>query len=212
MRPTLAAALSALALLAAAPAAAQLSMEVRGGAGAGSYEATSAGFQLIPRPAMSASLDYAPTPLWSVYAGYTYAGFGCEEGFCRGVDPVFTSRGIDAGVRFQLPHGLWVRGGAVMHSLGIESRRGEETFSESSDAAFGLGAGVGIGVRLGNRVIITPGIGYTRYTADTADGSDGVALLTADVGLRISLTGPRGLREARPSYAVPRITPAPPAP
>ncbi|HEX7241407.1 MAG TPA: hypothetical protein VF263_14115 [Longimicrobiaceae bacterium] len=179
------AALPALALLAAAPAAAQLSLEVRGGAGAGSYAATSAGFQSVPQPAASVALAFAPSPRLAVYGGYSFARFGCEDGFCRGVDPVFTSRGFDAGVRVELPYGLWVRGGPVMHTLDVSSSPGGVDYSDSSDPAFGIGAGAGLGFRLGRTVTLTPGIGYVRYNAKTEDGSDAVALLTGDVGLRI---------------------------
>lgn len=188
MRPVLAASLAALALLAAAPASAQLALELRGGAGAGSYGATQAGFQFVPQPAGSAALAYAFRPGVAAYAGYTFARFGCQEkGFCSGVDPVFTSRGLDAGVRLEIPAGAWVRGGLVLHSLDGESSAGEE----STDAALGFGVGAGIGVPLGSRLTLTPGVGYTRYGASGPAGDHPVAFVTADLGLRFSLTGPR---------------------
>ena len=187
MRPTLAAALAALALAAASPAAAQLSLEVRGGAGAGSYGATEAGFQAVPRAAGSAHLAYAFNPRLAAYAGYSHAGFGCIEGFCDGVDPTFTSSGLDAGVRVQLPAGLWVRGGAVVHMLKVKS----PVQDQSSDAGFGIGAGAGFTIPLGGRFALTPGVGYTRYTASMPDGSDPVAVLTADLGFRFNLSGAR---------------------
>ncbi|HEV2147571.1 MAG TPA: outer membrane beta-barrel protein [Longimicrobiaceae bacterium] len=183
MRTALAAALAPLALLAATPASAQLALELRGGAGAGSYGATAAGFQLVPQPAGSAALSYAFRPGLAAYAGYSLVRFGCDEGFCVGANPTFTSRGLDAGVRVRLPAGLWVRGGAVMHTLEGTGSRG----SESADAAFGIGAGAGIGIPLGSRLTLTPGVGYTRYTASTSSGDEPVAIVTADVGLRFSL-------------------------
>lgn len=187
MRPILAAALAAAAVAAASPAAAQLSLEVRGGAGAGSYGATGAGFQPVPGTAGSAHLGYAFHPRLAAYAGYSNTGFGCVEGFCEGVDPTFTSSGLDAGVRFQLPAGLWVRGGAVVHALKVDS----PVQDESSDAAFGVGAGAGFTIPLGSRLALTPGVGYTRYTASMPDGSDPVAVFTADLGLRFDLSGAR---------------------
>lgn len=188
MRPLLAASLAALALLAAAPASAQLSLELRGGAGAGSYGATQAGFQFVPQPAGSAALSYAFRPGVAAYAGYTFARFGCEkEGFCIGAEPVFTSQGLDAGVRLELPAGLWVRGGLVLHSLNGESSAGEE----STDPALGFGVGAGFGVPLGSRLTLTPGVGYTRHGASGPAGDHPVAFVTADLGLRFSLSGPR---------------------
>jgi hypothetical protein len=187
MKTVLSAAAVLLGLIAAAPASSQLALELRGGAGAGSYGATGAGFQLLPHPAGSASLSYAFGPRLAAYAGYGFVRFGCEEGLCVGAEPVFTSQGVDVGLRVRLPAGLWVRGGAVMHTLEGSGARG----SESSDAAFGIGAGAGIGVPLGDRLTLTPGIGYTRYTASVAGGDETVAIVTGDVGLRFSLSGPR---------------------
>lgn len=186
MRPTLAAALAALSLFTAAPAAAQLSLELRGGAGAGSYGATGAGFQFVPLPAGSATLAYAFHPVVAAYAGYGFARFGCEEGFCDGVDPTFTSQGFAAGLRFELPGGVWARGGAVAHTLEAESSRG----TENSDAAYGFEAGAGLGLRLGRRLTLTPGIGYTRYAASVDGSDDPVAFVTGDLGLRFSFSGP----------------------
>lgn len=185
MRTAFAAALAAALLaVAPAPAAAQLALEVRGGAGAGSYGATGAGFQLVPQPAGSAALSYGFRPGLAGYAGYSFARFGCrEEGFCNTVEPVFTSQGAEAGLRVELPLGAWVRGGAVMHSLRGESPAGEE----SSDAAFGIAAGAGLGFPLGSRLVLTPGVGYTRYTASAPAGDHVVAVITGDLGLRIRL-------------------------
>lgn len=187
MRAAFAAAGLAAALLAAsvAPASAQLALELRGGAGAGSYGATGAGFQLVPQPAGSAALSYGFRPGLAAYGAYSFARFGCEEGFCTGVEPVFTSQGGEAGLRaeLQLPLRPWVRGGAVMHSLDGESPAGEE----SSDAAFGLAAGAGLGFPLGSRLVLTPGVGYTRYTAASPAGDHVVAVVTGDLGLRIRL-------------------------
>lgn len=178
---------SLLALLLARPAGAQLAVEVRGGAGAGSYEATGAGFQNAPRGAFAASASYAPLPALSVYAGYSRASFGCEEGFCRGVDPTFTTSGVGAGLRASLPLRLWARAGVVRHQLAVSSTPGGEGFSDTSDPALGVEAGLGLALPLlGSRFSLTPGVGYLRYGA-SLDGGDRIAVVTADVGLRLSL-------------------------
>lgn len=179
-------ALLLLAALPARPAAAQLSVELRGGAGAGSYEATSAGFQTLPRAAFGVSAAYAPVSALAVYAGYNQAAFGCEEGFCRGADATFTTSGVSAGLRVQLPAGVWARAGVARHRLGVSSSPGGEPYSGSSEAALGVEAGAGWALPLGRRVALTPGVGYLRYEAALGGSSDGVAVVTADVGLRVS--------------------------
>lgn len=180
-------ALLLLAALPAGPAAAQLSVELRGGAGAGSYEATSAGFQTLPRAAFGVSAAYAPVPSLAVYAGYGRTAFGCEEGFCRDADPTFTTSGVSAGLRVQLPVGAWARAGVARHRLDVSSTPGGQPHSGSSEAALGVETGAGWAVSLGRRVSLTPGVGYLRYDAVLADGSsDGVAVVTADVGVRVS--------------------------
>ena len=193
MSRTLALPLSLLAsALLSAPAAAQLSLELRGGAGAGSYQATGAGFQAIPGAAFRADAGYAFSPTLSVYAGYGRAGFGCEEGFCAGADPTFTSSGVDAGLRVGLPARFWARGGVVRHRLGVSATRAGSPYRDHSGSAIGLEAGLGYTLGMGRRLSLTPGIGYLRYTPRFADGTeDPVAVLTAEVGMRVSLPGGR---------------------
>jgi hypothetical protein len=49
---------------------------------------------------------------------------------------------------------------------------------------FGFSTGAGVELPLGRRLSVTPGVRYVRYGA--ADGG-GVAMLVADVGLRIRM-------------------------
>jgi hypothetical protein len=185
MRRTATLLLFTAATLLARPTAAQLSVEVRGGAGAGAYEATRAGFQNVPQAAFAANVAYAPSRALAVYAGYSRAAFGCEEGFCQELDPTFTTSGVSGGLRFQLA-GFWGRLGVARHQLAISSPRSGAPYDDRSDAALGAELGLGYGWRLGPRLSLTPGIGYLRYRAPVDGAEDGVAVLTADVGLRLS--------------------------
>lgn len=177
--------LAAIAALCAGPAAAQLSVELRGGAGAGAHEGTRAGFQAEPGSAISLRAGFAPVPAAELYVGYSRTAFGCAEGFCEGIEPTFTSRGGEAGVRLALPLRIWVRGGIALQTLAVTGTRDETPFSESADRAVGVAAGAGLGLPVSTRISLTPGIGYLRFRARTQGAEDAVAVLTGDLGVRI---------------------------
>ena len=183
MRPLL---LAALAALAFAPAAdAQLTLELRGGAAMGSYEATSAGFQTVPGPSLGATLGYAITPRIEAFAGFGREQFGCEEGFCAGVEPTFIRSGAEAGLRYALPARLWVRGAVAYQSLSASSiAHGGD---DSSGGSPGIRVGAGIGFPVSPRLTLTPGLEYSRFNTDLDGGDDGVGVVTAGLGLRIRL-------------------------
>jgi hypothetical protein len=175
---------AAAAVLAAAPGAhAQLSLEVRGGASAGSYAATQAGFQGIAGPSFGATAGYGLTPRLELFAGYSRDQFGCTDGFCSSVEPTFTRAGAEAGVRVQLPLRLWARGGVGLQSLGVEGG----TMDRTSGTSVGVRLGAGAGIPLGPRLSVTPGVEYSRFTTDLDGGGDGVGVVAGTVGLRIRL-------------------------
>ena len=180
-RPLITALAAVASLVAGSEARAQLSIEVRGAAAVGAYEVTGAGLQTVPGPAFGATLGYAVRPTVEVFAGYSRATFGCDEGFCAGVEPTFTSAGAEAGARVELPARLWVRGGLALQSLAVDA----ENADDSSDAALGVKVGAGFAFPLGRRISITPGFDYTRFTTNLDGGDDGVGVLTGGVGLRL---------------------------
>jgi hypothetical protein len=175
--------LGALASACALPARAQLTLEVRGGAAIGAYEATEAGRQDVPGPSFGATVGYAFTPRLEAFAGYSRDAFGCEEGFCAGVDPTFTRSGAEAGLRVQLPARLWVRAGLAAHKLSVSS--GAPGGDRDSGPAAGVRLGAGFGIPLGPRLSVTPGIEYSRFTTDLDEGSHGVGVVVGSVGLRV---------------------------
>ncbi|MGH7457617.1 MAG: hypothetical protein ACREKN_00845 [Longimicrobiaceae bacterium] len=187
-RQLLAAAACALAILVAHPARAQtFAVELRAGGGVGATESSGAGLELVPRPSFGLTVSYAPLVRLAVYAGYSRRSFGCESVFCHGRGIDFTSSGPHAGVRFGFPLAgrPWLRAGVVVHHL--EANAKEPPARESSELAAGFEAGAGLAFGLTRRVTLTPGIGYTRYSATFGDQpKEGVVLLVADVGLRIS--------------------------
>jgi opacity protein-like surface antigen len=183
MRPLL---LAAFAALACAPRAhAQITLELRVGAAMGAYEATSAGFQAVPGPSIGATLGYAFNPRIEAFAGIAREQFGCEEGFCEGIEPTFIRSGAEAGLRFALPARLWVRGAVALQSLSSSSiAHGGD---DSSGGSVGIRLGTGIGFPVSPRLTLTPGLEYSRFNTDLDGGDDGVGVLTAGLGLRIRL-------------------------
>ena len=179
-RTTLLAALAALGI--ASRAEAQVTLEVRGGASMGAYEATSAGFQTVAGPAFGATVGYTFRPGFEAFAGYSREQFGCEEGFCAAIDPTFTRSGAEAGLRVELPARLWLRGALAGQTLAVSS--GIANTDETSGGSLGVKLGGGIALPLGPRIAITPGIEYSRFTTDLDGGDDAVGVLTAGVGLR----------------------------
>lgn len=183
MRPVL---LLALATLAWAPRAhAQVTLELRGGAAMGAYEATSAGFQSVPGPSIGATLGYAFNPRMEAFAGYARDQFGCGEGFCAGVEPTFTRSGAEAGLRFSLPAHLWVRGAVAVQSLSASSSA--PGGDDSSGGSPGIRLGAGLGFPVARRLTLTPGLEYSRFNTDLDGDDNGVGVLTAGLGLRIGL-------------------------
>ena len=164
--------------LGAGPAAAQLSVEIRGGGAIGNHLPAAAGLEPIPGPAFSVGLEYRAHPLASLYAAYSRAAFGCEQGFCTGREVTFSTSGPGAGVRLHAPRFPWVRLGAVRYGTGVDT----DGISESVDPAIGFEAGAGASIPLAGRLRLLPGLYLRSQPGDTR-----TTLLGADLGLSASL-------------------------
>lgn len=174
-----------LLLALSAPASAQFSVELRGGGAVGNHQPAAAGLETGIAPAFSAAAEVRVHSLVSLYAGYSRASFGCEEGFCTDRDVTFTSSGIGSGLRLD-PSGLpWLRTGLVYHGLEVQSADGTEDW----DPGIGYEIGSGLSFSPGRRIHLLPGVSYRRHLA-TADGVEATtSLLIAEIGVRISLGG-----------------------
>jgi hypothetical protein len=174
----------ALVLALATPAAAQLSVEIRGGGAIGNHAPAAAGLETVAGLALSAAVEMSPVRFASLYAGYTRASFGCEEGFCTGRDVTFTSSGFGAGARLHLPRLPWVRAGVLYHALDTRADGGEHT----ADPGLGYELGAGATVPLSPRIRLLPGLVYRRHgtTTDGVGDTDTTSLLSAEVGLQIA--------------------------
>jgi hypothetical protein len=172
--------LAAAALLAARPAAAQLTLEARAGFSVGNDEAAASRLEPRPRPAVSLGAEYAATRTLSVYAGVSRAAFGCEEGFCTDRDVSFSSTGADAGLRLHLPHLPWLRAGVLYHTLSTTTRAGPDPGESSSGQGFGYEVGAGVTIPLLRRVRLLPGLGYRTHSAASGDQ---VSIVSAEMGI-----------------------------
>jgi hypothetical protein len=170
-----------VALCAAAPLAAQVSLEVRGGAAVGNASQALAGMDFSPRPAFGAGVSMPAVGPLSVYASYTRASFGCEAGFCVGRDVTFTSHGVSGGVRVQpLPRLPWLQAGVLYNGLSTRSN----VENDSGEAGLGYEFGAGYAVPVTPQISIVPALTYRRHEA-TSGGVEGhAALVSGEIGVR----------------------------
>jgi len=163
----------------AAPVAAQVDMEIRGGAAVGSHTGTAAGLDLAPRLSAEVILAHEVKTGLRVYVGFLRTAFGCEEGFC--LDRDLTVVGRHGAVGVEIARGSpWLRAGLLYGStkVGTEGR--------ADDAGLGMQAAFGFTLGSG-RARFLPGLSYKRLSAGTAAGSGHATALTVDVGVRMLL-------------------------
>jgi opacity protein-like surface antigen len=183
MKRLVALATAAAALTAAAPLAAQLSLEVRGGAAVGNASQSLSGLDMAPRPAFGAGFSLPVRGPATAYAAYTRSAFGCEEGFCIDRDVTFVSHGVSAGVRLEHGQLPYLQAGLLYHALDTRARTG----GDSGEAGIGYELGVGYAVPLTPRIAVTPALTYRRHDA-VSGGVDGyAALVTGEIGVRFRL-------------------------
>lgn len=166
--------------LAAGDAAAQLAVEVRGGAVIGNHLPAAAGMDAIPGPAFGAGLEWRAHPLASVYAAFSRAQFGCEDGFCSGRNVRFSTSGVGAGVRLHPGRLPWLRLGATLYGTEADA----DGAADRTDAALGFEAGTGLSVPLGRRFRLLPGV-YLR----SQPGDSRTTLVGVDLGLLAAVGG-----------------------
>lgn len=169
----------ALAMVVVAPVSGQVAVEVRVGGAVGNHAPAAAGLEMHPGLSLAGSLEYTPRPYGSVYATFSRASFGCEEGFCDGAPATITTQGFGAGVRAHpwpapLP---WFRAGALFYGSTVSTSSGEE----STGFAPGVELGAGTTIPFAGRFGLLPGI-YLR----SQPGAERTTLVGAEVGLRVS--------------------------
>ena len=165
--------------LAVTESAAQLSIELRGGAAIGNHAPAAAGLEILPGPSVSAAADIDVGSGLGLYALYTYGSFLCEEGFCAGQTVTITSSGFGGGLRLR-PHRLvWARLGALYHGTDVETESGIERV----DPSVGYEAGTGLAIPLLDRVHLVAGASYRTH----AEAAQRTSVVAAEAGIRIRL-------------------------
>jgi hypothetical protein len=189
--------LALLPALLPAPMAAQvpgvLGVEARVGGAVGSYAPTSAGLQMAPEPAWAVSLSWGPSRMVGAYAAYASVGFGCDEGFCRGYDVSFVSRGVSLGIRAEAPiqGAPWARAGMLLHQL--EQNWGAASpGSAAADTGTGFETAVGMSWSVGRGLDVGPSL-HLGFLPTRSEGgiADRAFFAGLDVGLRLVLDSGR---------------------
>jgi hypothetical protein len=169
-------------LLAAEVAAAQVSIEVRGGAAVGNYLPAAAGIDRLPGPSVSAYADYAVRSWLALYGSYTYGIFRCQNGFCHGDRVTVASSGFGAGARFAGFGPAWARAGFLYHGSSVRTATG----TYAVDAAPGYEVGWGVSYPINTRFDLVTGVDYRSHF----DPTDRTSVLTAEAGVRYRLGDP----------------------
>ena len=127
-------------------------------------------------------VGYDLRPGLSLYAGFSRTTFPVEG--VEGADRV--DSGIDAGVVTTRDLGgvpLRFRGGIVLHEAETHLA-GREGGEDDGESGVGLESGVGVLLRLGRHLALTPGLAYTAYPQGDPGG---VSQLRVEVGARSRL-------------------------
>lgn len=161
--------------------------EVRTGLSVGSHSASGAALDIVPKISVDVVFKRRVNSSWAAFGGYYRTAFGCEEGFCTGLDPAIVGNHAVLGAEWapDVP-GLrgqpWARGGVLFGST--EAGMGGDA------PQFGPGIDVGAGAVVSfGRLLLLPGVSYRWLSANTTSRSAHAVALSMQLGLGIKLTG-----------------------
>lgn len=162
-------------------AAAQTSLELRGGLAVGSHTATAAALDMAPAFSYGVLVTHGLGPRLGLFGGYLRTAFGCEEGYCLNRDLTVVGQHGAAGAQVGFGPG-WVRAGLLFGT----TRVGEA----GEDPETGVGVLGAVGLRVGQgRVQFVPAVSYRWMSANTPSRSDHAVALSAELGLAVRLGG-----------------------
>ena len=161
--------------------------EVRTGLSVGSHSASAAALDIVPKLSFDVVVKRRVGPSWSAFGGYYRTVFGCEEGFCTGLDlSVVGNHGVlgaEWAPRFPVPRGQpWLRTGLLFGSTEVGTTGDPPEFGPGLD--LGAGAVVPVGW-----LLVLPGLSYRWLSANTASRSGHAVALSFHLGLGIRLSG-----------------------
>jgi opacity protein-like surface antigen len=130
-----------------------------------------------------ASLTYHALPLFGVYAGYSMDEWTSKLGSGKARES-----GLDVGARLSIPTPMipidpWIKAGAVFHNVKV-SGSDDPADDFTTDRKWGWQLGAGLGLTLGPKVSVTPGVTYTHLKSTSEFGGT-LQHVRADIGLRI---------------------------
>jgi opacity protein-like surface antigen len=131
-----------------------------------------------------ASITYHALPLLGIYAGYSADQWNSKVGSGHA-----RASGLDLGARLSIPTPMipidpWIKAGAVYHNIKI-SGSDDPADDFTTDRKWGWQVGAGLGLTLGPKVSVTPGVTYT--TLKPGSGVIDVHHVRADIGLRVRI-------------------------
>jgi hypothetical protein len=125
---------------------------------------------LDPGFGFEATVVYGFMPRISAYAGWDWYHFSSAEASFAGTNSDIEETGYAFGLRFEQPLGeaapvaLRLRAGGTYNHVEVEDASGEIT--GDSGHGFGWEAGAALGITLGDRWELSPGVRYRSLTPD----------------------------------------------
>lgn len=161
--------------------------ELHAGVSVGSHSASAAALDIVPKISMDVVFKRRVHPSWSAFGGYYRTAFGCEEGFCTGLDLSIVGNHGVLGAEWTpeltwLTGDPWLRAGLLFGFTEAGTRGDAPQFGPGID----VGAG---GIVSFGRLLLLPGFSYRRLSANTASDSAHAHALTLHMGFGIRLTG-----------------------
>jgi hypothetical protein len=161
----------------ATSASGQITLDVKNALTIGALSSSEAGLQSKPGWSLEASLGYGLNPSLKVFGGYARTIFGCDGGFCSGIDVKISGNHGMLGLEFN-KGAPFARAALMYGKTGV-------TGADAADA--GLGFRIGAGGSFGDSVRIRPGISFSWMDASTADLSASATAFSLELGVLIPL-------------------------
>jgi len=155
----------------------QLTLDVKNALTIGALSTSESGVQSKPGWSLEASLGYGLNPSLSVFGGYARTIFGCDGGFCSGIDVKVSGNHGILGLEFN--KGAPFARAALMY--------GKTGVTGADTAEAGLGIKLGAGGSFGDSVRIRPGLSFSWMDASTADLSANATAFSLELGVLIPL-------------------------
>ena len=161
--------------------------EVRTGLSVGSHSASAAALDFVPKLSVDLVFKRRFASSWTAFGGYYRTAFGCEEGFCTGLDlSIVGNHGVlgaewtpDLGGLRGQP---WARAAVLFGSTEAGTRGDPPQFGPGID--LGAGAMVSFG-----RLLLLPGVSCRWLSANTSRRSAHAVALSMELGFAIGLSG-----------------------